>query len=169
MPTWTTLAPDARSAAARAEVAQYRAANPGPVEVRIALPAGPGGNLLYGQIASRLILIGVQPLRVATNEQADLRLIDAVAPYDSARWYLATACVACSDEAQAALTAARDAPDMGTRGQHIAEADGLMASDVAFIPIATPLRWSLVSLRLKQWQGNARGWHPLNHVRADTN
>ncbi|THD35291.1 MAG: ABC transporter substrate-binding protein [Sphingomonas sp.] len=168
-PTWTTLAADARLAAARAEVAKYRAANPGPVEVRIALPSGPGGTLLYGQIASRLILIGVRPLRAAMNEPADLRLVDAVAPYDSARWYLATACVACSDEAQAALEAARDAPDMGTRGQHIAEADGLMASDVAFIPIGTPLRWSLVALRLKQWQGNARGWHPLNHLRADTN
>ena len=133
------------------------------------MPAGPGGTLLYGQIAARLMLIGIQPVRVAMNEDADLRLIDAVAPYDSARWYLATACVACSDEAQAALEAARDAPDMAQRGQHIAEADGLMASDVAFIPLATPLRWSLVSLRLRQWQGNARGWHPLNHLRNDTN
>ncbi|MDB5680031.1 MAG: transporter substrate-binding protein, partial [Sphingomonas bacterium] len=121
IPTWTTLAPDARLTAARSAVAQYRAANPGQVEIRIALPSGPGGNLLYGQIAARLMLIGVQPVRAAMNEQADLRLIDAVAPYDSARWYLATACVACSDEAQAALAAARDAPDMAQRGQHIAE------------------------------------------------
>jgi len=167
IPTWTTLAADARLADARAQVAKYRAANPGPVTVRIALPAGPGGTLLYGQIASRLILIGVQPVRVGPGQAADLRLIDAVAPYDSARWYLATACVVCSAEAQAALIAARDAPDMATRGQHIAEADGLLASDVAFIPLATPLRWSLVSLRLKQWQGNPRAWHPLNRLRND--
>ncbi|QDZ07104.1 ABC transporter substrate-binding protein [Sphingomonas panacisoli] len=169
IPTWTTLAPDARLAAARAEVARYRAASKAAPILRIALPSGPGGTLLYGQIAARLILIGVQPERVAMNAEADLRLIDAVAPYDSARWYLATACVVCSDEARAALEAARDAPDMAARGQHIAEADGLMASDVAFIPIATPLRWSLVSLRLKQWQGNTRGWHPLNRLRPDTN
>jgi oligopeptide transport system substrate-binding protein len=169
IPTWTTLAPDARLAAARAEVARYRAANKAPPTLRLALPSGPGGILLYGQIAARLMLIGVRPERVAMNQDADLRLIDAVAPYDSARWYLATACLVCSDEAHAALEAARDAPDMATRGQHIAEADGLLASDVAFIPLATPLRWSLVSLRLRQWQGNARGWHPLNHLRADTN
>ena len=31
VPTWTTLAPDARLTAARAEVARYRAANPGPL------------------------------------------------------------------------------------------------------------------------------------------
>jgi len=169
IPTWSTLAPDARLAAARSEVARYRAASGAAPVIRIALPAGPGGTLLYGQIAARLILIGVQPQRVAMTAEAELRLIDAVAPYDSARWYLATACAACSDDARAALEAARDAPDMATRGQHIAEADGLLASDVAFIPITTPLRWSLVSLRLKQWQGNARGWHPLNHLRADTN
>ena len=166
---WAALAPDARLAAARTIVARYRVANPDPVTIRIALPSGPGGTLLYGQIAARLILIGLQPVRVAMNENADLRLVDAVAPYDSARWYLATACVACVDIAQAALDAARDAPDMATRGQRIAEADQLITSDVAFIPIASPLRWSLVSLRLRQWQGNARGWHTLNHVRPDTN
>ncbi|MEO5938291.1 MAG: ABC transporter substrate-binding protein [Sphingomonas sp.] len=169
IPTWSTLTPEVRSTTARAEVAKYRAANARPVILRIALPSGPGSTLLYGQIAARLILIGVQPQRVAMNQETDLRLIDAIAPYDSARWYLATACVVCSDQARAALEAARDAPDLSTRGQHIAEADGLMASDVAFIPLATPLRWSLVSLRLRQWQGNARGWHPLNHLRADTN
>jgi len=168
-PAWAALSPDARLTAARVEVARYRAANAGPVVLRIALPSGPGGALLYGQIAARLILIGVQPERVAMNEDADLRLIDAIAPYDSARWYLATACAACNDVAQAALDAARDAPDMATRGQRIAEADDLITSDVAFIPLATPLRWSLVSLRLRQWQGNVRGWHPLNHLRADTN
>lgn len=169
IPAWSILAPAARLAAARAEVTRYRTANSEAPTLRIALPSGPGGTLLYGQIAARLILIGVQPVRAAMNEDADLRLIDAIAPYDSARWYLSTACVACSDEARAALEAARDAPDMAARGQHIAEADGLMASDVAFIPLATPLRWSLVSLRLRQWQGNARAWHPLNHLRADTN
>lgn len=169
VPAWAALANDARLAAARATVAKYGAASPDPIVVRVALPAGPGGTLLYGQIAARLILIGVQPARVAINAEADLRLVDAVAPYDSARWYLATACVACDDNARAMLDAARDAPDMATRGQRIAEADGLMTADVAFIPIAAPLRWSLVSLRLRQWQGNARGWHPLNHLRPDTN
>ena len=56
---------------------------------------------------------------------------------------------------------------MDARATHIAEADAWLADDVAFIPIATPFRWSLVSLRLRQWQGNARGWHPLNHLRSE--
>jgi peptide/nickel transport system substrate-binding protein len=169
IPAWSALSSATRLTAAKQAVTSYRAANPGPIVVRIALPSGPGGNVLWGQIASRLILIGLQPVRVGIGADADLRLIDAVAPYDSARWYLATACLVCSDDARAAIEAARDAPTVGERAAHIAEADAAMATDVAFIPLATPLRWSLVSLRLKQWQGNPRGWHPLNRLRNDTN
>lgn len=168
-PAWATpAATDARLAAARQQVARYRALHPGPITLRIALPDGPGATLLYGQLAARLILIGIAPARVGMGDEAELRLVDAVAPYDSARWYLATACQLCSEQATAALAAARDAPDMSARATHIAEADAWLADDVAFIPIATPLRWSLVSLRLRQWQGNVRGWHPLNHLRNDT-
>jgi peptide/nickel transport system substrate-binding protein len=42
-----------------------------------------------------------------------------------------------------------------------------MNADTAFIPLAQPLRWSLVSSRLAAWTGNARSWHPLNRLRAD--
>jgi peptide/nickel transport system substrate-binding protein len=166
---WATLTPDARLADARQQVADYRLANPGEIALRVALPDTPGGNVLWGQIGARLATIGVRPIRVAMKAEADLRLIDEVAPYDSARWYLATACAMCSDDAQTALTAARDAPTIAERATHIAEADAALAADVAFIPISAPLRWSLVSLRLQQWQGNPRAWHPLNRLRNDTN
>ncbi len=168
-PAWAALASDARLADARDQVAHYRSANAGDVTLRIALPDGVGGGVLFGQIGPALVRIGVRPVRVGMNAEAELRLVDAVAPYDSARWSLATACVACSDEAQAALAAARDAPTLAERSAHIAEADAAMAADNAFIPIAAPLRWSIVSLRLKQWQPNPRAWHPLNRLRADTN
>jgi peptide/nickel transport system substrate-binding protein len=166
---WATLTPEARLADARQQVAAYRAATPGEIRLRVALPDSPGGNILWGQIGARLAAIGIRPLRVALDAPAELRLVDEVAPYDSARWYLATACVTCSSDAQAALAAARDAPTLAERATRIAQADAALAADVAFIPIATPLRWSLVSLRLQQWQGNPRGWHPLNRLRNDTN
>ena len=109
------------------------------------------------------------PERVAAGAPADLRLIDAVAPYDSGRWYVATACQLCSEATQTAIDAARDADSPRMRAQQIAIADAALASEVAFIPIARPLRWSLVSIRLKAWTGNSRAWHPLNHLRSDTN
>ncbi len=166
VPGWTLLTQDERRVAARQRVAAWTQA---PVRLRIALPAGPGATLLYAQVAASLMAIGIVPTRVAMTAEADLKLVDAVAPYDSARWYLAAACVVCGQAAQAALEAAREAPTLAERGVRIAAADAAMNEDVAFIPLARPLRWSLVATRLRQWQPNTRAWHPLNRLRADTN
>lgn len=165
LPAWSQLAQADRVAGARARVAAWNAK---PIVLRIALPNGPGATLLYGPIAASLIAIGIVPQRVGLGEPADLRLIDRVAPYDSARWYLANACQLCSIEARAALEAARQAPTLADRGQKIAAADRALTDDAAFIPLARPLRWSLVALRLRGWQPNARAWHPLNRLRSDT-
>lgn len=165
--SWLTpLGPSDLTPAAR--VAAWRKIHEGPLVLRIALPTGPGATLLYGFVATGLRNIGIEPVRVTINDEADLRLVDAVAPYDSARWYLATACQPCGTDAQTALEAAREAPDTASRARHIAEADAALAADISYIPIARPLRWSLVALRLTEWQGNSRAWHPLNHLRGDT-
>ena len=103
--------------------------------------------------------------RVPLTAPADLRLIDAVAPYDSARWYLAIACQLCSAEVRAKIIAARETGDLAVRARALAEADAALAEDGAYIPIARPLRWSLVALRLARWQANSRGWHALNDLR----
>ncbi|WP_245841589.1 ABC transporter substrate-binding protein [Sphingomonas lenta] len=167
-PAYAALPLEERRAIARARVAEAETGGE-PVRLRVALPRGPGATLLFGQIAASLIAIGIEPERVGWDEPADLRLIDEVAPYDSGRWYLATACRPCSPEAQAALAAARDAPTMAVRAQEIARADRLLTDDMAFIPIARPLRWSLVAPRLGQWQPNTRAWHPLNRLRREPN
>ena len=169
VPAWTLLTQDERRVAARQRVAAWKQGTPGPIELRIALPTGPGATLVYAQVAASLMAVGIVPRRVGIDDAAELKLVDAVAPYDSARWYLAAACVACGDAARAALEAAREAPTLAERGARIAAADAAMNEDVAFIPLARPLRWSLVSPRLSQWQANTRAWHPLNRLRADTN
>jgi oligopeptide transport system substrate-binding protein len=166
VPPWTLLTQPERQVAAARQVAGW---TEGRVHLRIALPAGPGATVLYAHVAASLLRIGIVPERVALGDKAELELVDAVAPYDSGRWYLATACMVCSEAAQAALDAARQAPTLATRAQRIAEADAAMNADVAFIPLARPLRWSLVATRLQQWQPNVRAWHPLNRLRADTN
>jgi peptide/nickel transport system substrate-binding protein len=167
-PTWAELAPDARRETARSRVAGWRRVHPEPLVIRIALPAGPGATLLWARLAESMLRIGIQPERVGPDATADLRLIDAVAPYDSGRWFLFTACAVCSDETRQLIEAARDAPDLAWRARRIAEADAALTADAAYIPLAQPLRWSLVALRLGAWQGNARAWHPLNHLRNET-
>ncbi len=164
VPDWTLLTIGQRQAAARARVAAF---SPVPVRLAIALPPGPGMTLLYGQLAAAWRRIGILLDRVGPDEPADLRLIDAIAPYDSARWYLATACMACGEQAATALEAARLAPTITDRGVRLAAADAAMNADAGFIPIARPLRWSLVANRLSAWQANPRAWHPLNRLRPD--
>ena len=164
-PAWAVLSLVQRRAVARATVAAWGK----PVRLRIALPAGPGATRLFGQIAASLATVGIGAERVDPGKPSDLTLLDAVAPYDSARWYLATACRPCGGDALAKILAARDAPTMPERAQRIAEADAALAADISFIPIARPFRWSLVAPRLRAWQPNARAWHPLNHLRTAPN
>ena len=165
---WAATPLAERRANAARRVTLWRAAHDGVAPaLRLALPGGSGGNRLWGQLAAGLIAIGIVPQRVGWNEPAELRLVDAVAPYDSARWYLASACAPCGEEAQAALDAARLAPTLADRGQAIAIADAALTADVAFVPLARPFRWSLVSLRLRQWTANGRAWHPLNRLRRE--
>ena len=167
-PAWANGSIDQRRDAARVVTASWRATHSDPLTLRIALPAGPGGTLLYGWIGSALLAIGIEPQRVAIDADADLRLIDRVSPFDTARWYLATACAPCSDDAHAAIEAARTAPTPADRAAALAKADATLTADTAFIPLATPLRWSLVAPGLDLWQQNARAWHPLNALRSPT-
>ncbi|URW74384.1 ABC transporter substrate-binding protein [Sphingomonas donggukensis] len=162
---WSLLPPDERQAAAAAQVAAWGQ----PVRLRIALPSGPGMTTLYGQLGAMLRRVGIATVRVPADADADLRLVDQVAPYDSARWYLRTACQPCGAPVAAQIAAARDADTLEERARLLSAADQALAADVAFIPIARPLRWSLVAARLKAFTPNARAAHPLNHLRGDPN
>ncbi|TPG43765.1 ABC transporter substrate-binding protein [Sphingomonas koreensis] len=168
-PAWAALSFDARRADAARRIASWTAAGNAPPSVRIALPDGPGATLLYGTIGASLIAVGITPQRVAEGADADLRLIDTVAPIDNARWYLVNACQPCSVDAVAALSAARLAPTLAERGTALATADRMLAQDVSFIPLGAPLRWSMVAPPLDLWQANSRAWHPLNHLRSRPN
>ena len=164
LPPWRNLTEAQRWQTARAQVAAWGQ----PVTVRVALPDGPGATLLWGRTAAALARIGVRGQRVGLDAPADLVLVDRVAPYDSARWYLATACRGCAPDAMTLIAAARDATSLPERAQRLAAADAALAADVAFVPVARPWRWSLVAPRLRGFQTNPRGVHPLNHLRGDT-
>lgn len=167
---WLAFDLDARRAAAEVRVAEWRAANGGTApELTIAMPAGPGASRLAARLTADLASIGILARRVAPGTRADLRLVDLVAPYDSARWYLRMACQPCAQPIADTLERAREAGNLIERSRLLAEADVALVQDVAFIPLAQPLRWSLVALRLREWRANARAWHPLNHLRRETN
>lgn len=168
-PDWEGQPLDLRRTQAAEAVALWRGTADAP-EVRVALPAGPGARLLFTRLAIDWRAIGVVAVRVGVDQPADLRLVDAVAPGEIASWYLRRfACamkVPCSRAADVALVAARNAPTLPERAVLLAEADRLIGETVPFVPLARPLRWSLVGSRLTGWRESPRAFHPLRHLRA---
>jgi peptide/nickel transport system substrate-binding protein len=158
-----------RADQARKKGADDPAAPPPPL--RVALPKGPGARLLFALVRADWARIGVAAEAVGPEDKADLRLIDLVAPADSASWYLrqftcdrSPACDAAADEA---LASGREAASLPERNVLLAQADQALARATPFIPIAMPLRWSLVSPQLSAFKENARAAHPLNHLRPE--
>jgi peptide/nickel transport system substrate-binding protein len=161
VPDWATLDRPARLARAR------RLIGTSGITLRVALPDGPGGRLLFAQLAGDWRQIGVRALRVGRNEAADLRLIDAVAPIPVATWYVGRfrcpGLPMCSQTATNTLSIMRRATPE-ERPRLIAEADQSLADDQLYIPIAMPLRWSLVAPRLLGFADNGVAIHPLNRL-----
>ena len=172
-PAWVGQAMDDRRAQGRAIIDRWRGTHGDPPPLRIALPAGPGSTLLFGLLARDLGAIGLAAERVDLADKADLSLIDEVAAYDSALWYLGRIGCArkihCSPEGEAALQAASLASTAEERAARVAQAVGLIQGHDGYIPLGAPIRWSLVSKRLSGFLPSPRGRHPLNHLFRSTN
>lgn len=152
---------------ARLIVAQWRAKHgAGKIApLRLAMPDGVGSAILFAAIRRQWAAIGVPVTRVRLRDPANLRLIDEVAPSDQADWYLRHFLCdqgpLCSEAADAAFTGALSTPVPAERAQLIAEAEQYLATIAPFIPIAQPVRWSLVSPQRSGFKANMRGIHPL--------
>jgi oligopeptide transport system substrate-binding protein len=168
-PDWIDTPIDRRRALAAETIARWTQEQGAAPSLRIALPDGPGRRLLYTALRRDWAAIGVRTELVAADAPADLRLIDMVAPGDIGSWYLRRFSCAfsrvCSEEADALLIAARDATTLPERAAFLADADARLTRITAFIPLATPLRWSLADPRRSGFQTNMRGIHPLDHLR----
>ncbi len=136
-----------------------------PIRLRVAMPDAPGYRIVFAHLRRDWRLIGVAAERVAPGAPADLRLIDAVAPARLVTWYLRQfTCDSgrvCDPAADAALAAARAAKSPGDRQRELATADQILTSVSPFIPLATPLRWSLVAPRLNGFRANAFARHSV--------
>lgn len=166
-PDWVALPMERRQALARDIIARWKMQHQGqPFVLTISLPSGPGMNILYATLRTQYRQIGVELDRA--DEDADLELIDEVAPYDSASWYLGRVSCAravhCDPEAEKLLEASRSAPTMEERLAMLGQAEPLIAAHEGFIPLALPVRWSLVRGRLNGFAPSPRAVHPLDHL-----
>ena len=131
----------------------------------LALADQPGNAALFNELASQWAEIGVT-LRRADEGAGDLVLIDTVARYAEPRWFLnqfncSLRRGACVPEADEQVRAALAEPDLETRAGAIARADAMLTAANVYIPLAMPLRWSLVRGDVAGYFPNPWAWHPL--------
>jgi len=170
LPAWADYDEQSRLAQAKRVVDAWREGGHIVEPLRIAVPDTPGGRILYAYVAADFTRIGMPSRRVGMTATADLRLIDEVMPNDDALWGLRRlSCrpdTMCHRDVQELLEQAVAATNAAERARLIGEAEQLLAGYSPFIPIATPLRWSVASQRLTGLRANGRGQHPLNHLIA---
>jgi ABC-type transport system substrate-binding protein len=160
---WTNLAIEQRRAAARQRIAAV------PQDQRtlsIALPEGPGADLLLREIAADWVEIGVTATRARKGRPADLELVDTLARFGSRRWYLDQfACAVrralCSPEADELVRDAAREDDPIARATMLAEAETRITAQQGYIPLGAPVRWSLVRGDLQGFVPNRWAVHPL--------
>jgi ABC-type transport system substrate-binding protein len=134
--------------------------------VRVALPRGPGSDLLLRQLVAAWAPIGVTAERAGPDESADLELRDTLARYTSPRWYLnqfncSLKAGLCSPEADALVNQARVERDATARDLLLVDAHAALTEREAFIPLGAPVRWSLVRGSITNYIANPWGLHPL--------
>jgi oligopeptide transport system substrate-binding protein len=136
----------------------------GPV-LTIGLAQEPGNAGLFNELATQWAEIGVTLRRVEEGE-GDLALVDSVARYAEPRWFLnqfhcSLRRGACLAEADEAVRAALSEADGAARAGSIARAEAMLTAANIYIPLAMPLRWSVVRGDVPGYFPNAWAWHPL--------
>jgi peptide/nickel transport system substrate-binding protein/oligopeptide transport system substrate-binding protein len=162
---WTDQSIEDRRALAARRVRAWTAAGGAP-KVSIWLPAGPGSDILFERLASDFSSIGVTSARARTTSEADLRLVDDVARYPRARWFLnRLSCAArrglCDAGIDAIVADAAKVTDDSQRSALLGEAEARLTQANLFIPFGSPIRWSLVRGNVSGFASNAWAWHPL--------
>jgi len=133
--------------------------------LRVAVPAGPGGDYLFARLHYDWAPLGFKVERAPSAASADLVWIDEVAPSSSPAWFLRRfrcgVAALCVEEAEPLLASARAATIAAQRAALFVEASRMMDEAQLFIPIAAPIRWSLVSGRVPGFAENSFARHTL--------
>ncbi len=163
---WAGMSIDDRRAQARARVTAWNRDTGESARVRLWMPDGPGAQRLFDALSLNLATIGVDLRRVRVRQGADLVMIDRLARYPSARWFLnqfncSQVTGPCSPEADELVTQSLAAARAGEAGELLAEAEDELLAQEGYIPLGAPVRWSLVRSGLEGFSENPWARHPL--------
>jgi peptide/nickel transport system substrate-binding protein len=170
VPPWVaTPVAERRAALIARGRALFTAEDGKPPTLRVFLPEGPGSDIVLRRLQADWGPLGLQVERAERARGADLRLLDLVAPSVSPAWFLrqfrCEVAPICSEEADELLAAARTAPVAAQRNALLADAERLIREQILFLPIAAPVRWSLVSRALPGFAENRFARHTLTDLR----
>lgn len=163
---WAARSMDERRAMAAARVAAWKGRGRSLSPLRIALPRGPGSDLLFNRLKTDLSAIGLDLRRVGPDADAELRLIDAVASYASPQWFFnrlscAVVPAACSPAADKFALAARREADPAKQADLVSQAEAQLTLANGYIPLGVPVRWSLLGGNVTGFAANRMSVHPL--------
>ncbi|HVU29256.1 MAG TPA: hypothetical protein VHE36_02540, partial [Sphingomicrobium sp.] len=138
--------------------------------VTLFLPSGPGSDILFNRIAMDWSALGLTVERVPYLALADFKLIDAVAPSTSPAWFVRQfrcgVVTLCDKDADSLMDAARTSSVPAQRYALLGQAASKIDQGQLFIPLAAPVRWSLVSARVQNFAGNRYARHTLTDLEA---
>ena len=163
---WPNMSLDDRRNVARSRVTAWSRATGQDARVRIWLPDGPGSDRLFDALSLDYATIGVELRRVRFSQGADLVMIDRVARYPSARWFLnqfncALVTGPCAPDADALVTESLHADDANEAATLLIEAERALLAQEIYIPLGATVRWSLVRGGLEGFSENPWARHPL--------
>ena len=165
-PDWASMTMQARIVFARNHVRRWKASEGPIIPLTIALPDAAGADILFKRIQSDLRRVGLNARKVRINQDADVRLMDEIAPYDSAQWFLMQFTCAktsvCLNDADSKIAEADAATNLQIKARLYAKVEEMLVEHYNFIPIAVPIRWSIAKQGQRGFAVNSRGWHPLN-------
>ena len=163
-PAWLSQPANERRASLVAEANRIFGRTERPT-LRIATPDGPGGRYLLARLGYDWAPMGIRVVRAPGPASADLVWIDEVAPSTSPAWFLRRfrcgVAAICLEEVEPLLAQARSTLDGAQRAALFLEAAQKMDEAQLFIPIAAPIRWSLVSGRAPGFEENQFARHSL--------
>lgn len=136
--------------------------------LRIAVPDGPGSDILLAAISRSWAPLGFSVERAPDPASADFALIDQVAPSASAAWFVRRfrcgAAPLCDADTDKLIEAARETPVPQQRYALLQQAAGRIDDLQLFLPITAPVRWSLVGRRIDGFAGNRFAVHTLTDL-----
>jgi len=136
--------------------------------IRVALPEGPGSDLLFQELVRDWGMIGLKVERAPNAANADFILIDEVAPSSSPAWFVRRfrcgVVPVCDPQIDELTDAARQTPVAAQRYALLTQAAAKIDDAQLFIPITAPIRWSLISGRVQGFAGNRYARHTLTDL-----